>query len=99
MILGVFPENLFNPGKDVNVSDVRSKVSWPSKTAYKAFKSKRGFSYHAEIVAYYRTPKRFRPHITLLVIRINAEGELCMSKPCENCQRILGDKKIKVVHS
>jgi hypothetical protein len=75
------------------------KNTGKNDTSWKNFKQTRTFSYHAEMSAYYRTPRKFRNHITLLVIRIDTEGNLCSSKPCENCQRLLKNKKIKVVYS
>lgn len=47
--------------------------------------------YHAEIDAFYRLDKKkFRSTtINLLVIRINKSGELCSSKPCEECIKTL----------
>jgi deoxycytidylate deaminase len=62
-------------------------------------KDKRTFSYHAEIIAYYRTPPRLRHNITLLVIRIDSEGNLTNSAPCSNCKRMLCNKRVKLVYS
>ena len=48
--------------------------------------------YHAETVAYYKVPKRLRRLVILIVISIGVDKKLKLSKPCENCQRMLGGK-------
>jgi len=54
-------------------------------------------SHHAEILSFFRVPKRFRHRISLLVIRIGPNGRLKCSKPCENCTRFFSTQRIKSV--
>lgn len=54
-------------------------------------------SHHAEILSFFRVPKRFRHRISLLVIRIGPNGRLKCSKPRENCTRFFSTQRIKSV--
>ena len=51
------------------------------------------------MLAYYRTPKKLRNHITLIIIRTDSRGNLLLSKPCENCTRKLKNKSITIFYS
>ena len=56
-------------------------------------------SVHAEVMTWYKIPKRFRKDIILVVIRKSVTGELACSKPCDKCQLFLTLKKIKTYYS
>jgi cytidine deaminase len=56
-------------------------------------------SYHAEISCLYKVPKKIRTKIILIVIRINNEGKLLNSDPCQNCRKVLNRKRIIVYYS
>ena len=59
------------------------------------------FSYHAEINAMRKVGfcKRILKGATLYVVRINTNGELVMSKPCERCEKICKKYGVKVYYS
>lgn len=54
-------------------------------------------SIHAEIAALRKA--RWPRKATIYVARINGQGESRFSKPCANCQIILDEYRIKVVHT
>lgn len=51
--------------------------------------------FHAETKALYKVPKKYRNKIKLFVTRVNNQGKLIMSKPCEHCQLILKKEGVK----
>ena len=65
----------------------------------KTDRKNRTFSLHAEMIAYYRTPKSMRHAITLIVIRIDKNEDLQLSKPCKNCVRGLVNKPIRIYYT
>lgn len=56
-------------------------------------------SNHAEIVTYFRVPKRFRHRMYLIVVRLGPLGNLKQSKPCEKCMEFFRGKKITIYYS
>lgn len=57
------------------------------------------FSYHAEVLSFFRVPKRFRKRISLLVIRLGPDGTFKHSRPCESCVKFFAGKNIVVYYS
>lgn len=61
------------------------------------------YSIHAEedciakfIRAYY--PRKIKPSF-IVVVRINPRGELKLSKPCDNCNRIIEESGVKTYYT
>lgn len=50
-----------------------------------------GFTIHAEVDAYIKINKKFNnfKNTILIVVRINNQNQLKMSKPCQRCQEFL----------
>jgi tRNA(Arg) A34 adenosine deaminase TadA len=56
-------------------------------------------SIHAEVNAIMRVKnKHILKHCFLYVVRINNNGEIKNSKPCENCMKIINKHKIKLCY-
>lgn len=55
-------------------------------------------SRHAEINAIHNIPPDVIQKCSLLVVRINKQGEVVSAKPCMACANILKDSGIKKVH-
>lgn len=61
-------------------------------------------SVHAEVMTYYRVPKRLRRRpIVLLVVRISRDrrmpDRLRLSKPCAACQEFIAARRLRVIYS
>lgn len=54
-------------------------------------------SIHAEVMAYYKIPPRFRNHKRLKLVVIRSGFR--MSKPCERCAEFIKIKKLRVFYS
>jgi deoxycytidylate deaminase len=58
------------------------------------------FSLHAEVAAIKNVKKKDRQKLkdaTLIVVRVGNDGNIKMSKPCENCRRFIESSGIKKV--
>ncbi|MCB9806243.1 hypothetical protein H6775_03775 [Candidatus Nomurabacteria bacterium] len=55
------------------------------------------YSQHAEYACIKKRIGRIPKNCTLLVIRLNGEGELVESSPCSKCKKFLQDHGIKKV--
>lgn len=53
---------------------------------------------HAESHAIIGTPENLLTNSSLYVARIGARGRLLLAKPCEYCQRLIDESKIKRVY-
>lgn len=64
----------------------------------KPIAGRRRDSYHAEISACRKVPRHLLPGSTLVIIRINRQGLLLPSSPCEKCTPYLHKMQIKRVY-
>jgi tRNA(Arg) A34 adenosine deaminase TadA len=56
-------------------------------------------SSHAETSAFYSVPRKLRARIFLVVVRISRDGSPRLSRPCENCQKIIERYKLVVYYT
>lgn len=60
------------------------------------------WSVHAEVAAIQdalrKIPKEYLRKSTLLVVRINNNGEILNSYPCENCRKYISKMNIKIAY-
>lgn len=75
--------------KDTSVLKIVNKFSRTNRT----------FAYHAEIVAFFRVPPKLRKDVILYVTRTSPDGTTRLSKPCQNCQRMLKRWKTKIYYT
>jgi deoxycytidylate deaminase len=57
------------------------------------------YGVHAEARAIFRVPRSYRLGMTIVVVRINANGRICNSKPCAHCTRLINKYQITVYYS
>ena len=85
---------LFHGNKlNIGYSD-RERTHTKAKKRYKD--NTIGYSVHAEFDALRRLPKDYSPgRITLIVFRKTAKNLYGMAKPCENCQFLIDQYRIR----
>lgn len=53
---------------------------------------------HAEIDACKKVPKNVLKGAVVIIVRVNNQGKLCPSFPCETCKKYLESMKVKSVY-
>jgi tRNA(Arg) A34 adenosine deaminase TadA len=75
-----------------------AKNQYCSKKKLSHFRSKRIWSVHAEMSLATSVPKHVARGSTVCVVRVNKQGQLVNSEPCEMCKKILSTLGVKNVY-